>query len=338
MTRENRLKIIREIESKRKSRVLVYITGDRRGLETKISVDTFPFISRHISQFDNPEKIDLFLYSTGGITMAGYSLVNMIREYTNFFGVLIPFKSYSCATLITLGANDIIMSKVGQLSPIDPSFPHPLGPQAPIPGQPGATQPVPVSVEDIFNYIELARNELKIRDPDSLERLLENLTNHVHPLILGHGYRMREQASFLARNLLSYHKSSEEEINEIVDTITRGRFSHDYIFNRNEALNTLKLPVIIDESLEKLVIELYNEYQEILRLADPYSSEDALGTAEKATRNFDRAIIESDDISHVFRSIRELNRQTIQLPQVPFPTPTVIERTISEGWIQDNNL
>lgn len=43
MERNERLQLIRQIENQRSSRIVVYITGDRRGLETKIATDVFPF-------------------------------------------------------------------------------------------------------------------------------------------------------------------------------------------------------------------------------------------------------------------------------------------------------
>jgi len=338
MTREERLKLIREIESERESRVLVYITGDRRGLETKIGNDTFPFINRHISQFDRPPKIDLFLYSVGGITMAGYSLVNMIREHTDSFGVLIPFKALSTATLITFGSDDIIMTKMGQLSPIDPSLPHPLGPSIPIPGQPDASRVLPVSVEDIFNYLDLARTELKISEEDNIESVLEHLSQKVHPLVLGNAYRAREQIELLAHTLLSYHFESEEKISKIIDIVTKARFSHNYIFNRKEAKNELGLPIIDNDRAESLVISLFEKYQQMLELQNPYSPEVALGDQEEARISVDRAIVESDDLTHVFRTVKILRRSTIQVPHMPVPQPTIIERIISQGWVEDNNI
>jgi len=338
MARLDRLKIIREIETCRSSRVLVYITGDRQGFQTIINTDTFPFIAKHLAHFKRPSKIDLFLYSTGGNTMAGYSLVNMIREHTSSFSVLIPFKALSTATLITMGADDIRMTKMGQLSPIDPSFSHPLGPSVPVPGQPGVIQPIPVSVEDIFNYIELARTELKINDVDSLERVLENLANNVHPLILGHGYRMREQTGFLAHNLLSTHLTDEKQIKKIIEVITRGRYSHDYIFSRKEAKDVIKLPIIDDERVESLVFSLFEEYQSILELPNPYSPDVALGEEEEALRTFESAIIESDDLTHVFRTQKFLRRINVPVPGTPVQTPAIIERVIKAGWVEDNSF
>ena len=337
MRRVDRLGLIRKIEVERKSRVLAYITGDRQGLQTKIGVDTFPFIAKHLVQFGRPEKIDLFLYSTGGITMAGYSLVNLIREYCGSFGVLIPFKALSCATLVTLGADDIIMSKMGQLSPIDPSIGHPLGPSIPA-GPSGARQVLPVSVEDIFNYLDLVREELKINDVDSLERVLENLSKSVHPLVLGHGYRLREQIEFLARNLLSYHMSDKKEISYIIENFTRGRFSHNYIFSRREAKEILRLPIIDDEKVESLIVSLFEEYQRMLELPNPHSPELAIGDSEESRSSFDRAIVESIDLTHVFRSDRMFRRVFIPIPKTDAVAPTVIEGIVHDGWVEDNTI
>ena len=338
MARADRLSLIRQIESARNSRVLVYITGDRRNLETKISEDTFPFIEKHLEGFVNPSKIDLFLYSTGGISMAGYTLVNMIREYTDSFGVLIPFKALSTATLIALGADDIIMSKMGQLSPIDPSFGHPLGPSIPVPGQPGASQPVPISVEDIFSYIDLAKDELQIRDVDSLERVLENLSNNIHPLLLGHGYRLREQIGFLADNLLKHHIDDEQKRISIIKIITRGRYSHDYRFGRREAKDIINLPIRDDNYVESLIVSLFEEYQQILELPTEYNPEVALGTEDQAVRTLDRAFIESDNLTHVYRTESVLRREIIQLPGTQIQAPTVLQRIRRQVWEEDNSI
>lgn len=337
MNRQARIDLIHEIEEERGSKVLVYITGDRAGLQTKIGVDTFPFLAEHLEEFNEPERIDLFLYSTGGVTMAGYSLVNLIRENCQSFGVLIPFKALSCATLVTLGADDIVMTKTGQLSPIDPLITHPLGPSISV-GPGGPRQVLPVSVEDIFNYVNLAKEELGITDVDSLERVLENLSQKVHPLILGMGYRLREQSEFLARTLLSTHMDDENKISNIIEKLTRGRFSHNYIFNRKEVKEILKLPIIDSASVESKVSSLFREYQQILQLANPHSRELAIGDSEEARRSFNRAIIESENRTHVFRSEKLFRRIEFPIGNTNVMTSQVIEQNIHDGWVEDNTI
>ena len=43
MDRNERMKLIEEIEAKRESKLVVYIAGDRRGMETQIGKDIFPY-------------------------------------------------------------------------------------------------------------------------------------------------------------------------------------------------------------------------------------------------------------------------------------------------------
>ena len=76
MDRTDRMKLIEKIQKQRRSKLIVYIAGDRRGMETKIATDIFPMFHKHLVQIGNQKRIDLFLYSTGGITIAGYALVN----------------------------------------------------------------------------------------------------------------------------------------------------------------------------------------------------------------------------------------------------------------------
>lgn len=117
MSRAERMELIQAIERERNSRMLVYVAGDRRGLETRIASDVFPFVFNHLSRVGQQKSIDLFLYSTGGITIAGYGLVNLFREFCDSFNVIVPFKALSCATLIVLGANEVVMTKNGAIKP-----------------------------------------------------------------------------------------------------------------------------------------------------------------------------------------------------------------------------
>jgi ATP-dependent protease ClpP protease subunit len=134
MGRLERMRLICNIESKLNSRLLVFITGDRTGLETIIASDSVPHIFRHLTSIGDQEKVHLFLYSAGGLTIAGFGIVNMIREFCKLFSVIVPYKALSTATLIAL--DNIIMSRMGQLSPIDPSVQHTLGPTVALPNQP----------------------------------------------------------------------------------------------------------------------------------------------------------------------------------------------------------
>lgn len=273
--------------------------------------------------------------------MAGYALANLLREFSDSYDVIIPFKALSCATLIALGADNIIMTRMGQLSPIDPSVTSPLGPFAPIPGAPGQqVRTVPVNVEDVINYIDLARKALDIHDEELLTRLYDRISQNVHPLVLGSVYRSREQIGFLAQMLLERHVEEKDRIKAIIEIITRGRFSHDYLIGRKEAREILKLPVAeIDQRLDTSIVKLYNQYDHLLQLSVPYHPEQVLkGSSTAQTGTLDRAIVETIGLTHVYRSNREVSTFQLMPPAVPTPQPGYVERDLGEAWVIDNNI
>lgn len=338
MNHNDRKRIIKQLEENRESRILVYITGDRRGLETKIAMDVFPMFHEHLNQIGKQEKIDLFLYSPGGLTIAGYAIVNLIREFCNEFNVIIPFKALSTATLIALGANEIVMTPMGQLSPIDPSVEHPLGPIVQIPGQ-ARGGIAPVSVEDVNAFFDLAKNEVGLNEEESLKKVFELLAEKIHPLVLGAVHRSREQIGFLASNLMKYHSNNDKDIENIVAILTRERFSHNYIISRREAKENLGLNIIEpDETQTNLIVNLFNEYDRILELGDPYNPETVLGLQETGTVTFIRGIIESLGSTHTFKTNKEIRRAEIRQPGIPIPVFGYQERILQEGWVLDNEL
>lgn len=330
------MKLIKSIEKSTDSRMLVYFTGDRKNLETKIANDALPFCLNHLMKMENPSSISLFLYSTGGLTMAGYSLANLIREYCNRSITIVPFKALSCATLIALGADEIIMTRIGQLSPIDPSVPHILGPRV---SESPDSPTVPVSVEDVMNYLNMAKTELGIKDQDLLERIYDRLSQEIHPLALGSVYRRKTQTLFLAKSLLATHMKDSSKIKSIVNTLYRGRYSHDYPIGRKEADKIIGLPIRKEDSkLESLIMELYGHYDRLLELSVPFNAELALGGEKSKTVSFNRAIVESDGLTHVFRSTHQFRRVTLSPPKVPVPTEVPMGRLVQAQWVEDKNI
>ena len=178
MGKAERIKLIRQIEHDTGSRILVYFTGDQPTFETKIGNDAIPLFYEHLEKIKSQEKITLMLYTNGGITNAGFAIVNLIREYCDKFNIIVPFKCHSTGTLIALGADEILMSKVGQLSPIDPSTFHALGPKD---QTSGIIQPISINVENIMGYFELAKDDAKI-DSNNMIEAFKILATNIHIL------------------------------------------------------------------------------------------------------------------------------------------------------------
>jgi hypothetical protein len=198
------------------------------------------------------------------------------------------------------------------------------------------TRVLPMNVEDMMNYVEFARTGLGLNDVESKEKVLEILSKSIHPLVIGHGFRIREQTEFLANNLLMKGHTDDQRA-EIIRTLTQGRYSHDYIISRREAIE-LNLHIDEDSETENLIVSLFEKYQDMLQLANPYSPEIAIGELDQVRRSFDRAIIESDDLTHFFRTDRMYRRVLIPIGNTEQTAPQVIESIINERWVEDNSI
>ena len=336
MGKEERQALIRQMESETNSRLICYVTGDRRGLETKIAGDTLPLIYDHLRGITSAKRINVFLYTVGGDALAGWAIVSLVREFCDKLGVIIPFRALSCGTLIALGANELIMGKGAQLSPVDPSLASPYNPIAP--GQ--ALQLLPVSVEDVIGYLKLAKEEAGIKEDDGLSKIMAVLSEKVHPMALGAVYRSREQIRLLAKKLLLMHEKNPKKIAKLVDILTKALPSHQYLISRKEAKEELRLKVSeTSGTLDDLIWNLYKDYEEQLQLNIPYNPEAFLGTGDSATQIFDRAVIESlkqdgNLRSHVFRTEKEIKRVQSTQPGIPFPMVGIQERVIGDRWVE----
>ena len=177
--RQDRIDLYKQIEDERNSKLLVYITSTRGGLETQIANDILPRFTEHLDKIGDTDKITLNLYTNGGNTLAAWSLVNLIRSFCKNFEVIIPANCFSSGTLICLGSDIIIMTKQATLGPIDPSVNGPFNP--PIPGINDPNAKLPVSVEYVNAYIEMAKTNFGITDQQCMSDILSNLSDKIHP-------------------------------------------------------------------------------------------------------------------------------------------------------------
>lgn len=339
MDKGQRASLIQQIEKATDSRLLCYITGDRRGLETRIANDVHPLLHDHLRAIGSVSRINLFLYTAGGDALAGWGIASLLREFSKRLGVIVPYRALSCGTLISLGADEVIMARGAQLSPIDPSLASPYNPPAPGQMQPAGVQLLPVSVEDVMGYLSLAREEVGIKGDEGLAQVMGILSEKIHPLALGAVYRSREQIALLARKLLASHEKNEAKIGKIVNTLTRELPSHQYLITGDEA-RELGIPIVeAPGESEELIWQLFKEYENWLELNKPYNPEEILGPNPSTVATFDRAVIESlkpnaDLRTLVFRTEREIRRVQGTQTGLPFPVVGIQERNTTERWLE----
>lgn len=275
MSKDTRLGIIKEIEKTREAKVITYITSTRANLEVQMALDMIRKIYEHLTFIEDDKKgkidIDLFLVSNGGDGTVPWRLVTLLREFSKKFSVLIPFRAFSAATLTALGADEVIMHPMGMLGPTDPTVANPFNPPDPT----NPRQKLGISVEDVTAYISLIKEDAGITHEDELVQAFNKLADNVHPLALGNVKRSLAQSRMMAQKLLSLHmnKAKEQhEIKEIVDNLTSKLYYHGHPINRKEAREQIGLKTVINATpeLEKLMWDLYLEYENEIKADDPF--------------------------------------------------------------------
>ena len=328
--RSDRLENYKKLEGLRNSKLLVYVTSDRQNAETNIGADILaPFVN-HLDTIGDVDKISLLIYSNGGSTLAGWSLVNLIRSFCKDFEVIIPFRCQSTATLISLGANRIIMTKQDTLGPIDPSTNGLMNPQVNINGQ---NIRVPVSVEHVNGYLEMAKDDFGVNSETELKDIYLKLTDHIHPLSLGNVYKSKAQIKMLAEKLLKYHTIEQENVPKVISFLCSESGSHDYTIYRKEAKEELGLNIEKpDDELYSTIKAIYQDIESELELRNPYNPNVLLAISNPCQYSLRRALIESvDSGADVFISEGTLSKQNL-----PNGQTATQDKRIFEGWRHEN--
>ena len=336
----SKIDLIKKIEENRGSKVITYITSDRPGpVNARVAMDIIPIISEQLRKIGKVSKIDLFLYTAGGDTMVPWRLVSMIREYCDTFSVLVPYKAHSAGTMIALGADEIIMSDLSEISPIDPSTANIFNPSDPTNPQ----NKIPISVEDVIAYFDLAKNKFGIKSDEDLTKIFNKFTEsnpQIHPLALGNVNRTHNLIRLLAKRLLKSHVDSikEEQIEKIVEFFTEKLYSHQYFIGRKEAKEELGVKSVVDADAElsKLMSDLYVEYVKEMELGSPvWNLENELGfNNSQNKKEYKIAFVESSLLSKFYKITMEFSRQQVMINQngIQVPQNQITQRVVEQGW------
>ena len=327
-----RAELLRRIEDERSSRALLYVTGDRRGLETQIGQDVIDLFVDHLDAMGPVPKISLLLHTSGGNTSAAWNLVNLLQMFCEDLELIAPGKCMSAGTLVSLGADRIVMTKQATLGPIDPTIQHPLGPS--IPGaNPDAR--AGVSVEAVKGYLQAIR---ALEGGKALEgQALLDLSTKVHPLVLGQIFRSQQQIRDLAERLLKRHTTDSSKNAQIIDFLCSDSGSHDYTINRREAaqlgLNVEKC----SEELYAILKPLCANYSSAMELQEPWDIGAFAARGLSMDYCFTRALIESADFGahhHVSEGRIEVTELVSQSEPggMAVKHTTAQDRRTFEGW------
>jgi hypothetical protein len=249
--------ILQTIEKERGRPCIVYWTTQLARISLAVETPLFDQLNAHGKQ----QAFDLVLFTNGGDAEAPLRIVSLIREYCETFSVLIPHRALSAGTLLVLGANEIVTTPFSVFGPIDPTRTHPL-----LPRREGATEPEPISVQDMRHAMQFIREAAPKESavaytPEAMAQIFSALFDKIHPLAIGAIEQSYALARLIGTRCLETHMGTSDadraKISSIVDKLIDQYKSHSYPISRTEAeligLNIVKATPAVESALNKLL-------------------------------------------------------------------------------------
>jgi Serine dehydrogenase proteinase len=305
--------LIADLQKLRDSKVIAYVIGDRNPIPAQIGDDAVRPLYDHLRELGHVKRLDLFLYSRGGAIDVPWRIVTALRRTADEVSVLVPFRANSAATLIALGADEIVLGRHGELGPIDPSLniPH-IVPQ---PGGPPTMVPDEVRVEDVMSYVRFIRERAGLSDQASLASGLALLGNRLDAVVLGNLYRTHSHIRDVARRMLSSRRKppSVEVAAVIIETLAGRVYAHGHAIGYQDA-EAIGLPVHAAEGdLDDLMWTLVRRYEMDLKLLEPIDPFVKRGAADTYSEDVISAVVESEAGRHEHGGKVEITAQR-QIP------------------------
>lgn len=246
---ERTQRVIREIDSLLGERFVTYWNSPNGSICNNDVIGLYGIL-RSIGRVD---RLSLFIKSDGGSGQASLRMVNLLRQFAGRLTALVPLECESAATMLALGADQILMGPLAHLSAVDTSLTHDLSPID------RDNDRVSVSQDELHRVIKLWQKQA---DRDG-SNPYESLFAYVHPLVIGAVDRSSALSTKLCVEILSYHLKDSKKAKKISDTLNSEYPSHSYPITLREARRIgLKADRLPDE-VNRLLFELNEIYAEM---------------------------------------------------------------------------
>lgn len=257
MSYSERLALYEDIESMRERPLICYVTSIRPQAGGSIAADAIPELIKQINEIPKEyHKVDFLVVSNGGDPITIARVISLLRERFEKVSVLLPYVAYSAATLLALGADEIIMHPFSNLGPVDPQL------TVNKPRQGGGVDTITFGTEDMRNYFAFVRSEVGITDQKEVTKAFELLCKEVGAIPMGIAKRSAQLTLALGEKLLSLHMKDGSQVKAITETLNRSFHHHGYPLGRSEAEN-IGLPVVRpSEELESALWQIWEDLEQ----------------------------------------------------------------------------
>lgn len=224
-----RVALIKAIENKRKSRVIVMIhrqeTMSILGIPVAryISIEDSEAVLRAIRLTPDNMPIDIILHTPGGLVLATEQIAHALIQHKADVSVFIPHYAMSGGTLLALAADKIVLDENAVLGPVDPQL-----------GNFPAGSIIKVTEEKDKNKID---DETLIL-ADISKKAIKQVRDFIKKILLANNY-------------------SEESSERLSQVLTEGKWTHDYPIAFEEAK---EMGLNVSSEMPKEIYELMDLY------------------------------------------------------------------------------
>lgn len=260
-----RIELIKQIESIRKRPLLTYITSIRPNLGANMAGDVISPIIEQIQKIpDDKNEVDFLIVSNGGDPITSLRIMSLLRERFKKVAVLLPYVAYSAATVLALGADEIVMHPFSNLGPVDPQLTVTHN------NERGVQERIQFSSEDLSNYIDFIKSDVGVTDQEYLVNAVQPLLKDVGTLSIGRAKRGQQLSLTLSEKMLAEHIKDVNKAKSIAKALNSSYYHHGYAVSRSEA-KKIGLPVTIPPAnLEDLLWKLWKDYSSEMKCDSPF--------------------------------------------------------------------
>ena len=258
MAYKERTALYEQLQTIRKNPLIAYVTSIRPGCSAQMEQDVLPFFIEQIRTMESGGNVDVLILSNGGDPIVSWRIISLLREKFKKITVMIPYTAYSAATLLALGADEIIMHPFGNLGPLDPQLTF----------ADGDGKRKTISYEDITKYLEFVKDS-GISDQELLEKAFDRLSAEIPPTALGFAKRSSQLGLTMSQKLLATHMRDENKTKAIAETLNSKFYHHGYPLSRREAKEIGLQLAKPNEKVESLLWNIYEDLNREMQFSDP---------------------------------------------------------------------
>lgn len=265
MSYSTRKELLQKISENRGREIITYVTSIRPNMSCNMAGDSIIPVIEQLERIPEDKKeIDFLIISNGGDPITSLRIMSLLRERFDKIGVLLPYVAYSAATILALGADEIIMHPYSNLGPVDPQLTVSHN------NEKGIRENMQFSSEDLRNYVDFIKTDVGITDQQHLVSAVQPLLKEVGTLPIGTAKRSQQLSLTLSEKMLGWHFEDSAKAKAIAKALNSSYYHHGYAVGRKEA-QSIGLPITVPNNvLQELLWAIWKDYSEEMKCNKPF--------------------------------------------------------------------